>query len=82
LRFDENRKTEDVRVRIAFLVVVESIAIENNDSVLRDEHAVVLVILGGVVWSAHPERRVYTLKLWVDLFLAKIHSSNESSLPP
>lgn len=42
------------------LIVVQSVAVENDTSIFGDEVTFVDVVLGGVMRGGHPEWRMYT----------------------
>ncbi len=58
-RISRNTK-RDVRVRIARLIVMERIAIQDHGGTLGNIHPIVHEILGGTVGRSVPERGVNT----------------------
>jgi hypothetical protein len=59
-----SRAAKDPRVRIALLVMMKSVAIENHGGVFRNEHPLVDEVFCRTVGRSHPEGSVNPLDLF------------------
>jgi hypothetical protein len=56
-------RTEGLRVRVALLVMMEGVAVENHDCAFWNEHPVVDEVFCGTMRRSHPEGSVNPLDL-------------------
>lgn len=70
----------NLRIRVTFFIVMESVTIEDHDCVLGNVHSLIHEILARAVRGCHPEWCVYPLDL--SMFKDRRKSIYENTLPP